>query len=231
MGIPFRVTSVSATFRDSLDEEIDGYESIHHRNENIVGPGDMPVWVKWANKQLGHEGEWFFSARMGVVIPSGGIEPNPFQLGKDGNPHQHIFYGRGTWDPQAGFELNWLGKGWGLSQWLNTRASLYENKYSYQGGLRVNYGIGVYSALGLTKWQFVFQPDLFYETPAKWYGTPSINSGQTSINIGIGANRTFGSALSLYSKVKWPFHIHREGDQLNIPLIASLGLIYGFNRK
>ena len=70
----------------------------HHRNETLIGIADPLVAL-----HLAHEGEtWIFSTRLGVSIPLGKTEPNPFELGREGLRHQHIQFGTGTFYPVLG---------------------------------------------------------------------------------------------------------------------------------
>jgi hypothetical protein len=72
--------------------------SIHHRNETLSGPGDPWLLLHGARGL----GAWTVAARGGISIPLGRTEPNPFELGRRGLPHQHIQFGTGTWDPVVG---------------------------------------------------------------------------------------------------------------------------------
>jgi hypothetical protein len=82
--------------------------SIHHRNETLSGPGDP--WLLLHRAQV--LGAWTLAARGGVSVPLGRTEPNPFDLGRRGLPHQHIQFGTGTWDPLVG-----VGRAAGSGRW------------------------------------------------------------------------------------------------------------------
>ena len=97
--VPFRTSTTRVQFEDEDRQPFVPAEGeTHHRNETVAGLAD-PV----AAAARGAAGRtWTTAARAGVTVPLGRTEPNPFALGREGLPHQHVQFGTGTWDPMLG---------------------------------------------------------------------------------------------------------------------------------
>lgn len=71
-------------------------EGTHHRNEALVGLGDPLLGVRLGGVLAE---AWWVVAQLGVSVPLGRTEANPFAAGDRGDTHQHIQFGSGTFDP------------------------------------------------------------------------------------------------------------------------------------
>src|SRR5688572_1763914 len=95
----YRHAETSIQFEDEQRQPLDWPQGdIHHRNETLDGLGDPWLLLHGAR----NSGPWTLSARAGASLPLGRTEPNPFALGREGLPHQHIQFGTGTVDPMLG---------------------------------------------------------------------------------------------------------------------------------
>ena len=93
--LPYRVTRTTVTFDPLGDEPLPpGYESIHHRDQTITGFADPRVGGRTGWSVAGTS----VSMLLGLTVPLGNIEPNPFELGDEGKTHEHIQYGTGTFN-------------------------------------------------------------------------------------------------------------------------------------
>ena len=94
--LPVRLTYVKADFLDHHGTLMEDFDSIHHRDEVVAGLGD-PVIAGRFKLPMG----WLSDSSaagltVGVSLPIGGIESDPFLRGNLGLEHQHVFFGTGT---------------------------------------------------------------------------------------------------------------------------------------
>ncbi len=133
--LPLRIVDVRPTY-----SELDGApkllpDDIHHHDETLVGPGDP--WL--VGRVASTFGALVAGARFGVTLPIGRTEPDPYELGRRGETHEHLQFGTGTVVPIVGG---------GLSYTIDTVApvslglgalglfSLYENEEGYRAPSR-----------------------------------------------------------------------------------------------
>lgn len=166
LQVPFRI--VRTTIRYVTPQ---GYPyqpldpGVHHRNETLAGVGDVWLLGRWA----GQLGGFMVSARGGASLPTGGTEPNPFDLGDAGKRHQHVQFGSGTVDPVLALDISkplgrWVVSGFGQGQ-----AALYGNGHGFQAGLRGSAG----AQAGRKMWRSltgVAGLEGQYEGPERWDG-------------------------------------------------------------
>ncbi len=130
---PLRIIRTTVLFR-RLDGTVftPDYVNIHHRNETLVGFADPWLSGRGAWKL----GDWGLVARAGLTLPLGRTEPNPFALGRAGQPHQHIQYGTGSVNPVLGIDVaKPLGR-FHVSAYAQSMLFLYENGRGYRAGNR-----------------------------------------------------------------------------------------------
>lgn len=111
--------------------ERSGY--IHHRTENYDGFGDMEFMGGFKKRDLFKDGS-IFRLGMGLALPSGRTESDPWILGDSGKKHLHIQFGNGTVDPLLnlyyGFQVN---DSIGLGLYAKARLPLYHNNKGFRG--------------------------------------------------------------------------------------------------
>ncbi len=227
--LPIRTTIIDATFEDAHGVVQPGFASIHHRDETIFGLGDLTLGGRIGLVLPENVQRWRLALRIGASVPTGHIEPDPFELGERGQPHQHMFFGSGVVIPVLGFDTTVAFDKWALIGWSVARLPFYENRYGYLQSTFVVGGIGAQSGFGLKRWTFLLQPELYFETPALWNGTPARNSGRTSLiaTAGVFARPAEGWQIHLLLKV--PYMTWAKGGQLSWPLVATLGFTYTFD--
>lgn len=228
--LPVRTTIIDASFfRDG--RELPGFQSIHHRDETIAGLGDVVVGGRIGVVLPEDVPRWTLALRTGLSLPTGHTEPNPFVLGANGLRHQHMFFGSGTFDPVIGFDTNVAFDRWGLVGWMVSKAPLYANQYGYRGSTVVVGGLGARSGLGLERWSFLVQPEVYFETPARWAGRHDINSGRTSLIATAGVFVLPADGWQIHLLAKVPYHTWAQGGQLRWPFVALVGFSYTFDLK
>lgn len=227
--VPIRTTVINATFVDGHDVELPGFASIHHRDETIAGLGDIVLGGRIGLVLPENVPRWRLSMRLGASMPTGHIEPDPFELGENGMAHQHMFFGNGTVDPVVGFDTVVSFDKWSLVGWSLARTPFYENRYGYRGSSIVVGGVGAQSGFGLERWMFLLQPEIYFETPALWNGRPARNSGRTSLLATAGVFVRPTERWQLHVLLKIPYATWAKGGQLSWPFVATLGFTYTFD--
>lgn len=226
LQLPFRVTHTTVKY---LTEDgrtfTPDYENIHHRNETLAGLGD--AWVS-------ARGTWsvfglLLTGRLGLTLPLGRTEDNPFALGEAGLTHQHVQFGTGTFNPLLGLELQRdFGpvRGRAYSQ---AQVSFAANARGYQAGTRVLSGLDVSGApLDWLRLHGTF--DVFHEEPERWGGViqQDGNLGRTDLLLGVALDFTV-KGFFISPGIKVPVYQHfavasHEGGQLTYPLIFNLSV-------
>ncbi len=192
---------------------------LHHRNETLVRVADPQVSL-----HLGHQREpWTVAGRVGVSVPLGRTEPNPFELGRLGVWHQHIQFGSGTWDPILGLAV---GRSVGSFQaQLNgvVRLAWAENEHGYRAGNRYSVLLGVGHGLG-DAWRADAGLTFAREEPEKWDWRieEEGNLGRTDLFLSLGAGRTFSLVGALALNLQVPLMSETTGEQVKIPVILTL---------
>jgi hypothetical protein len=74
----------------------------HHHDVTLAGPTDPSLVLRFASRA----GRLGTSARIGISVPLGVTEPNPYVLGAKGIAHEHTQLGTGTLLPIAGIGLS-----------------------------------------------------------------------------------------------------------------------------
>lgn len=228
--LPIRSTFIDASFYQD-GRELPGFTSIHHRDETIAGIGDVVLGGRIGLVLPQDVPRWTLALRTGVSLPTGHTEPNPFVLGAHGHWHQHMFFGSGTLDPVVGLETNVAFERWALVGWTVAKAPLYANQYGYRGSTVVVGGLGAMSGFGLRRWSLLVQPEVYFETPARWTGAHDLNSGRTSLlaTAGVFVRPAEGWQIHLLAKV--PYKTWAQGGQLRWPIVGVLGVSYTFELR
>lgn len=97
----FRVVDVNPTYA-----ELDGTpklvpDDIHHHDETLVDVSDPWFVASFSVSSSGLSS----TAKLGLSLPVGRTEEDPYALGAEGKRHQHIQGGTGTVVPIVGFDL------------------------------------------------------------------------------------------------------------------------------
>ena len=92
-------------------------------------------------------------------------------------------------------------------------------------------GVGAMSRFGLERWSFLVQPEVYFETPARWSGVHDINSGRTSLIATAGMFVLPAPGWQIHVLAKVPYHTWSQGGQLRWPFVALLGFSYTFDMK
>lgn len=229
LSVPIRITKTSVVFRrlDGMAFTPD-YENIHHRNETLSGIGD-PKLLGRANWE---EGEFRYGAKLGLSLPLGSIEEDPFAAAENGLSHQHTQFGSGTFNPILALNAAWKTNGIELRGYGEATLHLYENKYGYRPGNRYMSGFAV--GKRFSNASFELGTDLLNEQAERWGGVVQQdgNVGRTDLLVGVSIGVAFQATtavLSIKSPVWQKFseagHTHDdEPSQLTYPAVLKIAV-------
>lgn len=228
--LPLRLVKTTATYHDEDGNELPQFESIHHRDETLFGPGDLEL----VNRFRLVAGSPTLDLRLGLALPTGGIEDNPFALGREGKRHEHTFFGSGTLDPILGLDGTFRVGSFTLATTFTARSALYENPRGYQAGLRVGGAAFLVHGIGASGIQLFGGPALQYEGAAKWDGVADsegegVDGGRTDLVAAGGVMFSASEKVSLRALVQKPFTLSSTSEHLNIPLVVGVGGDFTFD--
>jgi hypothetical protein len=231
LQVPLRLSATNVVYRrlDRTAFEPD-YENIHHRNETLVGLGDS-----WVSARISRTvGAFALSGRVGVTVPIGRTESNPFDLGERGLPHQHVQFGTGTFNPLLGAEVARTIGQVQMRGYAQAQLSLYENRHGYRAGMRL-LAAAEGGMLVLGKLRIAATADMFHEEPERWDGViqQDGNLGRTDVLVGATIRHPLGDYI-LTASAKVPVFQHLvvvgpEAGQLSYPAIVNLGIYRTFD--
>ena len=197
------------------------YQNIHHRNETIVGFGDPQLLLHSGFKLFGLA----IGARAGVSIPLGVVHEDPYKLGDEGLPHQHIQFGTGTWDPVLSLDASAGIGSFSLAGFIGLQAPLYEGPRGYRAGARSQGGLVLSRPFdGVT---VRLSTELLHEQPERWGGrVPSDdgNQGRTDLYLAPGVTWNFSGEWMVSADVRVRAWSHVVNAQLEMPVVLSVGL-------
>ena len=224
--VPLREVRLKAEFEGSDGQRLGDFVSIHHRSETVSGIGDIQLSGRFRMRQPLEGNGWVLDALGGVALPTGGTEPDPFRLGEQGSPHQHVFFGTGTLDPLVGLEVYRPSSSLPMAGWLRLRTSFSANSFGYRGGTRVSSGMGVNPSFGLKSWSFLGQLALYHEEASRWDDRNARNSGRTDLLGNLGVFWTPAVDWNLHVVVQIPENLSARGGQLELSPTVSFGGVY-----
>jgi hypothetical protein len=219
--VPLRWVRTRIRFEDLEHRPIDVADgSIHHRNETLSGLGDPWLLLHGARGL----GAWTVAARGGVSIPLGRTEPNPFELGRRGLPHQHIQFGTGTWDPVLGVAAGRRLGPVGLRVSGLARLVYSTNEHGYRAGHRY-YASAALDRRIAGSWRGIAGLDLAREQAETWGGHVEMegNLGRTDVLASLGLTRPLGRAGGVHVTAKVPLLTRATGAQVDYPVIVTVG--------
>jgi thiol-disulfide isomerase/thioredoxin len=222
--VPLRVFSTSIRYLDDSGRPVMIENPfVHHHNETLVGVGDPWLFGRAAVRRAG----FTLGARLGVALPLGRTEEDPFRLGDMGLPHQHSQFGTGAFEPLAGVEASRAFGAVRVELFGLTLQSLYANGHGYQAGDRYAGGLGAASGLGTMRWRFRTMLEVQHETAERWNGMVRSDEGN------IGRTDALASAIVTYrvtddwhlsASLKLPVYTHVQGGQLDTSMFVGLSI-------
>jgi hypothetical protein len=225
LDIPFDVKTVSADYELPDGTPFDNPQGdLHHRDERLEGIADLKLLANYRpgaafvkNDRL-HVG-------LGLSLPAGRTEENPWELGDQGLRHQHIQFGTGTVDPVIRADYYLLADPVGVLVSAGAQVPLYENSKGYKASTQADFAIG--PRVQVADW-LVFGASYVasYQTRAYWDGDPDQNSGYFLQGVGFNAAIRIAPGVTLLPTVLRVFSINTRGggDSLEMDWLAGLSI-------
>lgn len=222
--IPVRVFRTAIRYVDPSGQEV-AIENpfIHHHNETLVGVGDP--WL--LGRAAWTLGGFTLGARVGVALPLGRTEPDPFELGDMGLAHEHSQFGSGTFQPLIGIDAARMFSSVRVDAFALSIQSLYANDHAYQAGDRYAGGVGAASALTTKRFRFRATFEGQHETAETWNGVTRSdegNTGRTDLLAGIEVTWRITDDWHLGASAKLPMYTHVQGGQLDASPFVGISL-------
>ncbi len=225
LDMPYDVKTVRARYELPDGTPFQNPEGdLHHRDERLHGFSDFkllanyrPGGVLLADDRL-HVG-------LGLSLPVGETEEDPWKLGNQGLRHQHIQFGTGTVDPVFRLDYYRLADPVGFLVSANVQIPLYENHHTYKGSTQADFSIGPRAQLA--GWLVVGASYVAsYQTRAFWDGDPDQNSGYFLQGVGFNAAIRLAPGVTLIPTALRVFSINTRGsgDSLEMDWLAGLSL-------
>lgn len=190
-----RTSSVGDIDPASTPEQIEAMDrnlQIHHPSRDMRGFGDIEMLLTWHGHDVGKEGA-IFSTGLGTSLPIGRTEHDPYELGDEGEAHEHIQFGSGTLDPLVDvFYARPVGEDSMVSLYGRGRFPIRESSKGFKGSSTLQGGIGYVKKIGkLGPWEPAYAIlGVIYQDQgvARWHGEVDPNTGYNSISGTIGIN-------------------------------------------
>jgi len=224
LQVPLRRVDVVARFLDEAGGEMTGFESIHHRTETLQGLGDPELGYTHLLLQPTARLPLTLLLTGGLSLPLGGVVENPFELGREGKDHQHIFFGTGTVDPLLGVALAFNRVTWGAAGYARLRHALYSNHHDYNAGTEMTAGLSAGSGFGLEGLNLRASTEVFWQRPARWGDEVAKNSGRIDLIPGLSLSYAWKERLTVMAMLRRPITLAVEGGQLDLGFHGALGL-------
>lgn len=227
--IPFDVKRQRADYHREDGSSFDNpLGDIHHRDETLTGLGDVQQWLFGTAYGVFHESV-SLTAGIGLTLPLGRTEPDPYRLGDEGKRHQHIQFGTGTVDPLAAVSLRIDHAWWGVTASVGGTYPLYENRHGYRGASSGETALNFRGRV--TPW-FGFYTGLFgiVQGRAFWNSTPDPNTGYTSTGARLGLSFAITDQLWLSPAGAYVFNTVTPygSETFRSQFILSLNLSFSF---
>lgn len=230
--VPLRLFQTAIRYEDLAGDVVAiANGDVHHRDETLVGLGDPRVGARFGLRV----DAWRLGATVGLRLPVGRSEPNPYTEAAETTRHEHFQFGTGTVDPELGLTVDHdFGRAPGhasgdvsLGLWGFMRAALYQNRHGFQAGNRYAAGLAVATSFGLAAWRFSATLDANGEQAERWDGKPPIgdgNQGRFDVHAGLGVTVRPSATLFASVSARVPIYTHIVGGQLDLPVVVGLDL-------
>lgn len=188
--LSLRVVDTTPTYT-----EVDGSpklvpDDIHHHDRTLVGPGDPWLVARFA----GAAGNLTSAARIGLTLPLGLTQPDPYALGAEGKWHEHTQLGTGTVVPILGLGLSYRLDPVSLALSGLGFFSLYENGHGFRAPSR--YFLSARASLPLLDGALTpyVASDISGETTEIWHGAPGAEGVNGRVDLLVGGGLAWAPA-------------------------------------
>ena len=225
LDIPYDVKDVDARYELPDGTAFDNPQGdLHHRDERLDGLSDLKLFANWRPGSLLLKDDRLHVG-LGMSLPVGRTEEDPFELGNQGLRHQHIQFGTGTFDPLLRLDYYRLADPVGLLLSINLQAPLYENRKGYRGATQADFTFGPRAQV--SEWLVLGASYVAgYQTRAHWDGDPDENSGYFLQGVGFNAALRLAPGVTLIPSMLRVFSLDTRGggDTMEMDWLVGLSL-------
>ncbi len=217
--------SPSYTERDGSPKTV--VDDIHHHDETLVGPSDP-----WLVLRVGAaRGKLVTAARLGLSLPLGRTEPDPYALGEEGKWHEHIQFGSGTFVPIVGLGASYAGDPVEVSLTALAQMSLYDNAEGFRAPSRMVASLRATVPVAGGALRPYLQLDLPHETDERWGGAPGLEGSneRTEILAGGGVGWRFSGEWQVDVGFRARVAELTDAAAFDYPGLLQLGLSTAFD--
>lgn len=225
VSLPFDIkgSRIQYTLEDGTEYQ-PPYAGIHHRNETLVGLGDAVLGTRYVTAISEMS---VLSLGLGLTIPLGSTEENPYLLGAESKEHQHFQFGTGVLSPRFQIAWNIRKNRFGLQTWASAQTPIYKNRKGFKPGFSAGWGISP---------QVKIHPriDLFlplegaHLAKETWNGQQAPSSGKHALRTGLMVGVTLKRGVWLFAQGLVPVWQQslsdNTDDQILEPFVGTLGI-------
>jgi hypothetical protein len=225
--VPYRIVDITPTYT-----EIDGSpkqvpDDIHHHDRTITGLGDP-----WLLLRLGARKDALdASSRLGVSLPLGMTQPDPFELGQRGQWHEHTQLGTGIVMPIVSLAVSYRLEPWTIGGSLFGLFGLYENQHGWRPSSRLGVGSRLSLSLAGGKLTPFATLDLAHQTEEAWHGERGLEGStiRSELLLGGGLGWRFADPWTLELGLRARAATLSEESGFDYPGSADLSLSTRFD--
>ena len=195
----------------------------HHANRTLTGLADPWLLVAAGTTR----GGWSLGGRIGASLPLGSTVPNPFALGEEGLPHEHVQLGSGTLQPIVSLGVARAFRGWAATSLALARFGVATNRHGYRAGDQLLAQAFATSALGMAHATFAIGPTLFRETTETWEGRVESEGNLGRTDLYVETRATWSPprlGVGLGGELRVPVWGEATGSQLDVPVSIRLSV-------
>ena len=154
------------------------------------------------------------------ALPLGKTEENPYLRALQGQAHQHIQMGSGSFVPSFDITFFYDNIGWGILNTISQSLPFYENTYNYQPGATTDWSLGYWNK-ATPHLTFMGQIRGMHAQPERWLGVSYGGTDQIALNVGslIRFSPTLELGIQLEKNLFIKNRTNAEEEPLN-PLIT-----------
>lgn len=195
----------------------------HHSNRTLTGLADPWLLVAAGTTR----GNWSFGARAGASFPLGSTVENPFALGLEGLPHEHVQLGTGSVQPIVALGVARAFGTVDANANALVRLGAGTNRHGYRPGDQLLAQAFAGSALGVPHTRFMLGPTYYHESAETWGGRVESegNLGRADLYAeGRVAWSPPGLGVTLGGELRVPVWGRATGSQLDVPVSFRLSV-------
>lgn len=240
-SVPFRVlgSRVSYFNLDGSVRKLD-YVDIHHRTETLFGFGDPQLSLRRGISF--EEAKLTVVPRLGVSLPLGSTEENPFAAGEAGEVHQHVQFGAGSVGAIFGLDGKWEFRApfrGSLSAMAIGQLFPFTNRYGYRPGARVTSSAMLSGKVGVSGPIAQLGAVVYAESAEAWIegkgqeatahahsgdgGHVDGNRGRVDLLLDLGAVWRLGPDWTAAFSIRLPVFTRTEGAQYAYQALTQVG--------